>query len=101
MLPAAFDLRRKSLPRATVLVLGSVLAAFRISRFPEDRPTLLLLIPAALVLAGTLDTIRCIQRRWSLYHAGVMFLLWMDIMAVALVYFLLLYPYAPWANPHT
>jgi UDP-N-acetylmuramyl pentapeptide phosphotransferase/UDP-N-acetylglucosamine-1-phosphate transferase len=97
--PAIFDPQRKSLLRGSVLVLGSVLATFRLSRFPEDRPSLLLILPAVFAFAGLLDTLRCVRRRWSLYHAGVLLLLCMDLMALAIILFLLLYPYAPWANP--
>jgi hypothetical protein len=33
------------------------------------------------------------QRRWSFYHAGVILSLYMDLMAITLVLFFLLYPY--------
>lgn len=90
---AVFHLRRKSLLRGNLLVLGSFAASFRLSDFPRTRATLLLLIPAALALAGTVDTLRCLQPRWNLYHAGIILLLFMDMLAICLILFFLLFPY--------
>jgi len=41
---------------------------------------------------GMLDTARCLRRKWSLYHAGVLILLYSELMILALVMFLCLYP---------
>jgi hypothetical protein len=90
---AVFNLRRRSLLRGNLLVVGSFAAAFPLSGFPHSRATLLLLFPAAFALLGTFDTIRCIQPRWSLYHGGVILLIYMDLMAVCLILFFLLFPY--------
>ena len=51
---------------------------------------------AFLALYGTYDTSRCLRLRWSFYHGGVLLLLYMDIMALAMIFFLLLYPYGGW-----
>jgi hypothetical protein len=90
---AVFNLRRRSLLRGSLLVVGSFAAAFPLSGFPEGRATLLLVIPAALALFGTFDTIRCMQPRWNFYHGGVLLCLFMDMMAVCLILFFLLFPY--------
>ncbi|MGD0799658.1 MAG: permease [Acidobacteriaceae bacterium] len=90
---AIFNPRRRSLLRGTLLVLGSFAAAFPLSGFPHTRATLLLIIPALLALFGTFDHIRCMQPRWSLYHGGVLLLIYMDLMAVCLILFFLLFPY--------
>ena len=79
-------------------MLGSVFAAIPISHFPHIRPTLLLLLPSLGTMIGTAETVRCIQRRWSLYHGGVILCIYMDLMAISLVLFLLLYPYFPWTS---
>jgi hypothetical protein len=92
----ALNPRNRSLPRGTALVLGSLILAFPLSRFPEDRASLKLLIPALLAVLGTWDTIRCLQHRWSLYHGAVVLLIYMDIMALCMILFLLLYPYGRW-----
>jgi hypothetical protein len=90
---AFFNLRRKSLLWANLLVLGSFAASFRISDFPRSRATLLLILPAVLAILGTLDTLRCVQPRWNLYHGGVILLLFMDMLAICLILFFLLFPY--------
>jgi hypothetical protein len=93
---AVFNLRAKSLVRGSALVLGSLLLSFLWSGFPEDRPTLKLILPACVALYGTWETLRCLRLRWSFYHGGVLLLLYMDIMALAMIFFLLLYPYGGW-----
>ena len=90
---AIFHLRKHSLVRGSLLVLVSVLLAFWLSDFPHNRATPLLLLPAFGAILGTVDTARCIQRRWNLYHGGVILCLYMDLMAVVLVLFALLFPY--------
>ena len=90
---ALFHLRRRSLLRGNLLVLGSFALAFRLSDFPRSRATPLLAIPALLTLLGTFDTIRCMQPRWSFYHGGVVLCIYMDMMAMLLILFFLFSPY--------
>ncbi len=82
--------------RGNALVLCSLILAFFLSDFPHNRQTLLLLIPALLSIGGTIDTVRCIRRRWSFYHGGVILCIYMDMMAVTMILVFLLYPYALW-----
>jgi hypothetical protein len=88
--------RHCSLLRSNLLVLASLAAAFPLSDFPHNRPTLLLVFPALLSVVGTADTTRCMRKRWSFYHGGVLLCIYMDLMAVALILVFLLYPYALW-----
>jgi hypothetical protein len=92
--PLIFDLRRRSLVRANLLVAVSFLFAVYLSDFPHNHPTMLLVIPTVVALAGTFETIRCMRRRWSFYHAGVILCIYMDLMAIATILFFLIYPYA-------
>jgi hypothetical protein len=92
----ALNPRKRSLPRGTVLVLGSLVLAFSLAGFPDDRASLKLIIPTFLAALGTGDTIRCLQHRWSFYHGAVVVLIYMDIMALCMILFLLLYPYGRW-----
>lgn len=92
----ALNPRNRSLPRGTVLVVGSLLLAFPLAGFPDDRPSWKLLLPTLLALLGTFDTMRCLQHRWSFYHGAVVVLIYMDIMALCMILFLLLYPYGRW-----
>jgi hypothetical protein len=96
MTPAIFNPRARSLIRGNFMVFASVALATLISRFPHIRATPWLIVPFFGCLAGMADTLRCIQKRWSLYHGGVMFCLYMDLMAIMLVLFFLVYPYLVW-----
>ena len=95
MLPF-FNPRKRSLLRGCLLVLLSLGAAILISGFPTIHSTPLLILPVLVAIAGTADTVRCMQRRWSFYHAGVILCIYMDLMALCMILFFLLYPYARW-----
>lgn len=88
-----FDLHRRSLARANLLVLVSFVAAVKLSGFPQSRATPLLAIPALLSIAGLVETMRCLRRRWNLYHGGVVLCLYMDLMAISMILFFLFSPY--------
>jgi hypothetical protein len=87
-----FNFRLPSLLRGNVMVLGSLAASFMIARFPLNRPSLVMMLPILCAAAGTAETFRCIQLRWSWYHGAVMFSLYMDLMALTMILFLALYP---------
>jgi hypothetical protein len=89
---------RKASPlRGSVLVLLSVGAAYLLSGFPDARATPLLIFPALVAFIGGADTYRSVHHpRWDLYHAGVLMLLYMDLLALFLILFLLFYPYMLW-----
>ncbi len=101
MTSALLNFRQRSLLRANLLVLGSAIAAIPLSHFPRLQPSPLLILPALIALIGTADTIRCIQPRWCFYHGGVLFCIYMDLMALTLIFFLLIYPYLPPIAAHT
>ena len=96
MLPSFLNPRKRSLLRGILLVLLSLALAIEISGFPVIHTNPLLILPALIAMAGTADTVRCMQRRWSFYHGGVLLLIYMDLMALCMILFLLLYPYANW-----
>lgn len=87
-----FRLRQKSLLRAIVLSLGAFAASLRLAGFPyidnlHGSPWQFL---ALLVAAwGMAETARCLRREWSLYHAGVLLLLYANLMILAGIVFLL------------
>lgn len=37
------------------------------------------------------ETARCLERRWSLYHAGILLLLYSNLMILAMIVFLVIY----------
>ena len=88
--------RVRSLVRGSLIVLISLAFATWLSEFPHLRAVPWLILPALGCVIGTLDTVRCMQRRWSFYHGGVLLCVYMDLMATTLVLFFLLYPYLVW-----
>jgi len=90
---AFFHISRRSLLRGNLLVLGSVALSFPLAGFPDTRRDPFMVLPLLLALYGTFETVRCMRLRWDFYHAGVILLLWMDMMAVCLISFFFLSPY--------
>lgn len=90
-----FRIRQKSLARAVLLSLGAFAASLRLAGFPYidnlhgSRWQFLALLVAAW---GMAETARCLQRQWSFYHAGVMLLLYADLMILAGIVVLLAVP---------
>jgi hypothetical protein len=93
---AVFHIRSRSLLRGTAVVLACLIAALAGSGFPDLRPSPWMVLPALGALYGTWETTRCLRHRWSFYHGGVLLLLYTDVLVLALIVFLLLYPYARW-----
>jgi CO dehydrogenase/acetyl-CoA synthase gamma subunit (corrinoid Fe-S protein) len=88
-------LRQKSLARAILLSLGAFAASLRLAGFPsiENLHGSNWQILALLVAAwGMAETVRCLRRTWSLYHAGVLLLLYADLMILAGIVVLLAVP---------
>lgn len=96
MLPASLNLRARSLVRGTALVLASLGASMLLSGFPNVHPAWPIIFALLTALWGAYETSRCLRLRWSFYHGGVLLLLYMDITALTMIIFLLLYPYADW-----
>jgi hypothetical protein len=92
--PILSRLRRPSLVRGVLLALGALIASQRLAGFPYSSaphasPWQILLVP--IVCWGMVETFRCLGRRWSLYHAGVLILLYSELMILAMVLFLWVY----------
>ncbi len=97
MLPGLtiFRLRQKSLVRGIVLSLGAFVASLLLAGFPyiEKLHGSHWQIVALLVAGwGMGETGRCLRRNWSLYYAGVLLLLYSDLMILTLIVFLVAYP---------
>lgn len=91
-----FNPRVRSLTRGNVLVLSSLAVALLLSGFPRNLANPFLIVPAVVAIIGLADTIRCMRPRWSFYHGGVLLCIYMDLMAIAMILFFLLYPYTRW-----
>lgn len=96
MIPSLLNPKNKSLLRGALLVLLSLGLSMVLSDFPNNRATPLLAFPALIAIAGTIDHLRCMRTKWSFYHGGVVLLIYMDLMAISMILFFLLYPYAQW-----
>jgi len=84
--------RNRSLSRACVLVFGSLLFAWPAFREPHGLCASLLPLGALVSFLGTVDTARSMRRRWDFVHAGVLLLLYADMMIVALLSFMAFFP---------
>ena len=89
-----FRLRQPSLGRGVVLALGTLGASLRLAGFPDAdalhaSPWQALL--AALSFLAMMDTARCMGRKLNFYFAGVLILLYAELMILALVLFFWLY----------
>jgi len=90
-----FRLKEKSLVRGVGLCLGAFAGSLRLAGFPvietlHGSPWQLAMIP--IVCWGMVDTFRCLERKWSMYHAGVLILLYSELMILAAVVALWIYP---------
>jgi hypothetical protein len=88
-------LRQKSLARAVVLSLGAFAASLRLAGFPHIENLHGSLWQLALLFAavwGMAETARCLSHKWSLYHAGVLILLYANLMILMLILVLAFYP---------
>lgn len=90
-----FQLRQKSLIRGVGLALSAFAASLLLAGFPHianlhgSRWQALTMLAAGWGLG---ETARCIRRQWCFYHAGVMLLLYSELMILALTTFLTFYP---------
>lgn len=90
-----FRLRQKSLVRGILLSLSAFVASLLLAGFPHIENLhgsswqVVSLIAAAW---GMAETGRCMRGKWSLYHAGVLILLYSDLVILMLIVFLVAYP---------
>jgi hypothetical protein len=91
---AIFRLRQKSLIRGIALSLSAFIASLLLAGFPHIEKLhgspwqfLSLLIASW----GMAETGRCMRGKWTLYLAGVLILLYADLIILALIIFLVAY----------
>jgi hypothetical protein len=89
-----FNFRSRSLLRGILLSLSALVVSLRLEGFPDTRdlhasPWQFLAVP--LICYGMIETARCLGRRWSFYHAGVLILLYSELMILAMALFFWLY----------
>jgi hypothetical protein len=93
--PSIFQLRRPSLVRGTLLALLALAGSMRLAGFPALdtlRASNWQIIAVFAASLAMVETYRCLGRKWSLYGAGVLILLYAELMILVLTLFLWLYP---------
>ena len=88
-------LRRPSLVRGILLPIIAFLVSLRLGGFPNIEAlhsSHWQAIPVLMTCAGMLELTRCLSRRWSLYHAGVLIFLYTSLMILAMSVFLFFFP---------
>jgi len=89
-----FRLRQRSLARGVLLAFGALAVSLRLAGLPAagaPHASAWQIVPALVVFWGMVETARCLRRRWSLLHAGVLILLYSELMILVLVLFLWVY----------
>jgi hypothetical protein len=90
-----FRLRRRSLLRGIILAVSAFAISLRLGGFPNINAlhsSHWQIVAALIAFWGMVETARCLGRRWTLYHAGVMILLYTDLMILAMAVVLFLFP---------
>ena len=93
--PAFIHLRQPSLLRGGALALAAFAISLRLGGFPDINAlhsSHWQIFAALVAFWGMVETARCLTRRWSLYYAGVLLLLYTDLMILAMAVVLFLYP---------
>ena len=95
VLLSIFRIRSRSLTRGIIFSLIAFLASMRLAGFPDGthlHASVWQFLPVLAAACGMVDTARCLGRRWSLYHAGVLILLYSELMILAMAVFFWVYP---------
>ncbi len=90
-----FRLKQRSLARGITLAVAAFALSLRLGGFPNINAlhsSHWQIVAALVAFWGMFETARCLSRRWSLYHAGVLLLLYTDLMILAMAVVLFLYP---------
>jgi hypothetical protein len=90
-----FRERRPSLPRGILLALAAFLLSLRIGGFPDITALHLShwqAVPAGMAVWSLVETVRCAGRTWSFYYAGVLIMLYSELMILMMAVFLFFYP---------
>jgi hypothetical protein len=87
-------LRHPSLGRGVLLALGALAMSLSLAGLPPigaPHASVWQIVPALVVFWGMVETARCLDRRWSFYHAGVLLLLYSELMILVLALFFWVY----------
>jgi hypothetical protein len=88
-------LKEPSILRSILLALGAFVVSLRLGGFPDIdalHASRWQVVAVMAALGAMVETTRCMKRKWSLYQAGVLILLYTDVMIMGLAVFLFFYP---------
>jgi hypothetical protein len=88
-------LRRPSIVRGIALAIAAFAVSLRLGGFPDIEalhPSPWQVVPALMASWSMAETFRCASRTWSLYYAGVLILLYSEVMILGMAVFLFFYP---------
>jgi hypothetical protein len=89
------NFRHKSLARGIVLCLTAFALSLRLGGFPDItalHSSAWQVVPGLMACWSIAETMRCADRTWSLHYAGVLILLYSEVMILAMAVFLFFYP---------
>lgn len=78
-----------------MLALGSFVLSLRLGGFPNLaalHSSNWQILAIAADFLGMIETARCMGRKWTLYQAGILLLLYTEVMILGLAVFLFFYP---------
>jgi hypothetical protein len=81
--------------RGIVLCVAAFLLSLRLSGFPDVNAlhsSYWQIVPMLMTGWSMVETMRCADRTWSLYYAGVLILLYSEVMILGMAVFLFFYP---------
>lgn len=97
MLPRTyiFQMRHPSLLRGILLCVAAFAISLRLGGFPDLTALHLShwqVLPVLMSCWSMVETLRCADRNWSLHYAGVLILLYSEVMILGMAVFLFFYP---------
>lgn len=81
--------------RGIALSMGAFIASLLLAGFPRIENlhgSRWQIVSLFIAVWGMGETVRCLHRRWDLYHAGILLLLYANLMILAMIVFLVAYP---------
>lgn len=81
--------------RSTLVALLAFFLSLRMGGFPDIdalHSSRWQSLPILIALAAMVETTRCMKRKWSFYQAGILLLLYTDVMIMGMAVFLFFFP---------
>lgn len=83
------NLKQPSIWRGALLPLLAIAESYWCTGFPDPHASNGLLLGAALAAWGATESFRSLRKKWSLLHAGILLLLYANLMILAMILFMI------------